>query len=112
VHHASNVEYLDANYGGVLIIFDRLFGTYREERSDLPCRYGLVTPTRTSNPLKVEFEHWVTLVRDVATAKNVATAIRHIIKPPGWLPDGNGETTEDLQRRAQVQVVQREASSV
>jgi sterol desaturase/sphingolipid hydroxylase (fatty acid hydroxylase superfamily) len=99
VHHASNVEYLDVNYGGVLIVFDRLFGTYREERSDLPCRYGLVTPTRTSNPLKVEFEHWVSLVRDVVSAKNLWAAINYIIRPPGWLPDGKGETTEDPQRR-------------
>jgi sterol desaturase/sphingolipid hydroxylase (fatty acid hydroxylase superfamily) len=40
VHHATNVEYLDSNYGGVLIVFDRLFGTYVRERSDVPCRYG------------------------------------------------------------------------
>jgi sterol desaturase/sphingolipid hydroxylase (fatty acid hydroxylase superfamily) len=111
VHHASDVEYLDANYGGVLIVFDRLFGTYREERSDLPCRYGLVTPTRTSNPLKVEFEHWVSLVRDVVSAKNLSTAINHIIRPPGWLPDGNGETTEDLRRRAGLAKTMQQAAT-
>jgi sterol desaturase/sphingolipid hydroxylase (fatty acid hydroxylase superfamily) len=103
VHHASNLEYLDANYGGTLIIFDRLFGTYVAERSDLPCRYGLVTPTRTRNPLVVEFEHWVTLVRDVWHAKNVRIALDHAFRPPGWLPDGNGETTEDMRRRADVE---------
>jgi sterol desaturase/sphingolipid hydroxylase (fatty acid hydroxylase superfamily) len=100
VHHASNLEYLDANYGGVLIIFDRLFGTYVGERKALPCRYGLVTPTRTSNPFVVEFEHWATLVRDVVNARNVGIALNHIFRPPGWLPDGNGETTEDMRRRA------------
>jgi hypothetical protein len=100
VHHASNLEYLDANYGGVLIIFDRLFGTYVAERSDLPCRYGLVTPTRTRNPFVVQFEHWGTLIRDVAHAKNVGIALNHIFRPPGWLPDGRGETTEDMRRRA------------
>ena len=42
VHHAANLEYLDANYGSVLIVFDRLFGTYIEERDDVPCRHGLV----------------------------------------------------------------------
>jgi sterol desaturase/sphingolipid hydroxylase (fatty acid hydroxylase superfamily) len=42
VHHARQVEYLDANFGGTLIIFDRLFGTFKEERVDLPCDYGLV----------------------------------------------------------------------
>ncbi|MDR6385420.1 sterol desaturase family protein [Paraburkholderia caribensis] len=100
VHHASNVEYLDANYGGVLIIFDRLFGTYVEERADEPCRYGLVTPTTSRNPFVVEFEHWATLIRDVVTAKSVWIAINHVIQPPGWLPDGGGETTEELRRKS------------
>jgi sterol desaturase/sphingolipid hydroxylase (fatty acid hydroxylase superfamily) len=102
VHHASNVEYLDANYGGVLIIFDRLFGTYVEERADEPCSYGLVTPTTSRNPFVVEFEHWATLVRDVVKAKTVWTAINHVIRPPGWLPDGGGETTEELRRKSKA----------
>ncbi len=102
VHHASNVDYLDANYGGVLIIFDRLFGTYVAERADEPCRYGLVTPTTSRNPFVVEFEHWATLVRDVVKAKSVWTAINHVIRPPGWTPEGGGETTEELRRRSEA----------
>ena len=101
VHHASNVDYLDANYGGVLIIFDRLFGTYVEERADEPCRYGLVKPTTTHNPLVNQFEHWVGLLRDMANAGSVAKAIGYLIMPPGWAPDGGGETTESLRRQAQ-----------
>ncbi|MGA7778400.1 MAG: sterol desaturase family protein [Paraburkholderia sp.] len=99
VHHASNVEYLDANYGGVLIIFDRLFGTYVEERKDIPCRYGLTTPTRSHNPFVVQFEHWVSLARDMAASKRPWTAIEYVLRPPGWRPDGAGETTEELRRR-------------
>jgi sterol desaturase/sphingolipid hydroxylase (fatty acid hydroxylase superfamily) len=99
VHHASNVDYLDANYGGVLVIFDRLFGTYVEERADEPCRYGLVTPTRTRNPLVNQFEHWVSLVRDIATAGSVWTAIKYVLMPPGWRADGTGETTEILRQK-------------
>ncbi|MGF6757141.1 sterol desaturase family protein [Paraburkholderia sp. GAS42] len=102
VHHASNVDYLDANYGGVLIVFDRLFGTYVEERADEPCRYGLVTPTRSRNPLVVEFEHWVSLARDIASSGNVWTAISYVILPPGWRPDGSGESTENLRRKNQT----------
>ena len=102
VHHASNVDYLDANYGGVLVIFDRLFGTYIEERADEPCRYGLVTPTTSRNPFVVEFEHWATLIRDVFTAKSVWIAINHVIQPPGWLPNGGGETTEELRRKGKT----------
>ncbi|QBQ99204.1 sterol desaturase family protein [Paraburkholderia pallida] len=100
VHHASNVDYLDANYGGVLIVFDRLFGTYVAERAEEPCRYGLVTPTRSRNPLVVEFEHWASLARDIAAAPNLWTAVCHAILPPGWRADGKGETTEELRRRS------------
>lgn len=100
VHHASNLAYLDANYGGVLVVFDRLFGTYVEERAEEPCRYGLVTPTRSHNPFVVELEHWASLARDIASAKDVGTAAGYLLRPPGWKPGGASETTEDLRRRA------------
>ncbi|GAB5094574.1 sterol desaturase family protein [Caballeronia sp. HLA56] len=99
VHHASNATYLDANFGGVLIIFDRLFGTYVEERADEPCRYGLTTPTTSHNPIVVETEHWVSLGKDMAGAKRVSDAVSFVLRPPGWLPNGQGETTQELQRR-------------
>jgi sterol desaturase/sphingolipid hydroxylase (fatty acid hydroxylase superfamily) len=102
VHHASNLDYLDANYGGVLIVFDRLFGTYVPERADEPCRYGLVTPTRSHNPLVVQFEHWVSLARDIVSANNPWTALCFLLRPPGWRPDGASETTEDLRRQARL----------
>ncbi|HZT55693.1 MAG TPA: sterol desaturase family protein, partial [Burkholderiaceae bacterium] len=78
VHHASNLEYLDANYGGVLIVFDRLFGTYVAERDDLPCRYGLVHPLTTYNPLKVEFAEWIGLARDLAKARSLHAVLGHL----------------------------------
>src|SRR5450830_1623335 len=71
VHHASNLEYLDGNYGGVLIVFDRLFGTYIPERADLPCRYGLVTPVTSRNLFEIEFMHWRSLLRDLRSARSV-----------------------------------------
>lgn len=100
VHHAANLDYLDANYGGVLIVFDRLFGTYRAERDDLPCRYGLVVPQTSYNPLRVEFEPWFRLGRDVFTAPSLRSAVGYLVMPPGWQPGGQGQTTEDL--RGQV----------
>ncbi len=101
VHHASNLEYLDANYGGVLIIFDRLFGTYTREQDDNPCRYGLVTPVRTRNPLVLEFQQWIELGRDVLSAKTPWAALGYLVRPPGWRPDGASQSTEDLRREAQ-----------
>lgn len=100
VHHASNLDYLDANYGGVLLVFDRLFGTYRAERDDLPCRYGWVKPLASYNPLKVEFAQWAALARDLAGARSARAVFGHLFAAPGWRPGGDGETTEDLRRRA------------
>jgi len=98
VHHAANLDYLDANYGGVLIVFDRLFGTYRAERDDLPCRYGLVTPVTTYNPLRIEFEPWRQLGRDLLRARSLRAAAGTMLMPPGWSADGPGQTTQDLRQ--------------
>ncbi len=100
VHHASNLEYLDANYGGVLIVFDRLFGTYQAERDDVPIRYGLVKPQLSYNPLVVETREWWQLIKDVARAPSVHAAFGYILMPPGWQPDGKGQTTEALRQQA------------
>lgn len=100
VHHAANVEYLDANYGGVLLVFDRLFGTYIPERDDLPCRYGWVHPIVSANPLKVEFAQWGYLLRDLTRVRSLRALAGTLAGPPGWKPGGEGDTTEDLRRRA------------
>lgn len=70
VHHAANPEYRDKNFGGVLIIFDRLFGTFAAEREDVPCRYGLVVPLRSYNPLWIAFHEFVALGRELWQARN------------------------------------------
>ena len=100
VHHAANLEYLDANYGGVLIVFDRLFGTYIEEREDAPCRYGWVHPIQSANPLKVEFAQWGYLMRDLLRARSLRAFVGTLFQPPGWRADGTGDTTEALRARA------------
>lgn len=104
VHHAANLEYLDGNYGGVLIVFDRLFGTYIAERDDVPCRYGLVQPVQGYNLFRIEFMHWIALWRDLRSARSPGEALRYLVKPPGWRPDGDGQTTEELRRRAALAV--------
>ena len=64
VHHAVNDRYLDRNYGGVLIVWDRLFGTFEEERDDEPCVYGTRAPLRSFNPLWANLEVYASLARD------------------------------------------------
>ena len=102
VHHAANLEYLDANYGGVLVVFDRLFGTYCAERDDVPCRYGLVTPLLSHNPLRVEFHQWAALVTDLRRARSVRAVLGALCMPPGWRADGEGSTTQELRGRARL----------
>ncbi|MBN8747692.1 Fatty acid hydroxylase superfamily protein [Xylophilus ampelinus] len=101
VHHASNLPYLDGNYGGVLIVFDRLFGTYIPERAEEPPRYGLVHPVQGHNLLQIEFGQWQALWRDLRGARTVGEALGHLWRPPGWRP-GGGDTTEELRARAAV----------
>jgi sterol desaturase/sphingolipid hydroxylase (fatty acid hydroxylase superfamily) len=99
VHHARNPEYLDANFGGVLIVFDRLFGTYVAERVDVPCDYGLVSPAISSrNPFAINFQPWIGLAKDLASARSPAEAWMYLFGPPGWRPDGAGLTTAALRR--------------
>lgn len=100
VHHAANIDHLDANYGGVLVVFDRWFGTYVRERRETPCRFGLVKPVTTNNILRIEFDPWIELVRDMTRSRSLREVVGYLFGPPGWQPDGTGETTEDLRRRA------------
>lgn len=76
VHHGSNPAYLDCNYGGVLIVFDRLFGTLRLERADEPVRYGLAHPLESHNPLTIAFGEWRRLLRDLLSSPSLAAALR------------------------------------
>jgi len=87
VHHAANPEYLDHNYGGVFIIWDRIFGTFVAERDDLPCRYGLVQPLRSNNPVVIAFHEWAALARDLWRARSWRDRWSHLFGPPGWQPE-------------------------
>ena len=83
VHHASNASCLDRNYGGILIIFDRLFGTFAEAPDDEKLRYGLVGVTATNNPLRVAFGEWTALVRDLRQSTSVSERLVALFGPPG-----------------------------
>jgi sterol desaturase/sphingolipid hydroxylase (fatty acid hydroxylase superfamily) len=92
VHHASNEVYLDRNYGGVLIIFDRIFGSYVAEREDVPCRYGLVKPVGSANPIWIAFHEWIAMMRDVASSRTLGEAFGYLFGRPDWRPDVRAET--------------------
>ena len=83
VHHASNAEYLDANFGGVLIIFDRAFGTLREELPGVTMRYGLVGPITSYNPLRVGLHEWAAIARDVFASRSLRELANALVGRPG-----------------------------
>ncbi|HEU4656371.1 MAG TPA: sterol desaturase family protein [Capillimicrobium sp.] len=84
VHHGSNHDYLDRNYGGILIVWDRLFGTYIPEGERV--RYGLTKNLETHHPLRVAFHEYVALWRDVRAAPTWRVRFGHLWHGPGWTP--------------------------
>jgi sterol desaturase/sphingolipid hydroxylase (fatty acid hydroxylase superfamily) len=97
VHHGSNVEYLDRNYGGILIVWDRLFGSFEPERA--PVDYGLTKNIQTFDPFQIAFHEWQAMLRDAAGARSWRTRLRHLLEPPGWSPDGSSLTARQMQAR-------------
>lgn len=103
VHHAANVEYLDCNYGGTILLFDRLFGTYVPEKDGVPIRYGLVKTMTSYSALKTCLFEWGNIFKDVGRALkggHPLDALGYMFAPPGWAPNGQGLTTDQL--RAQM----------
>lgn len=84
VHHGSNPEYLDRNYGGIFIVWDRVFGTFAEERA--PVRYGIVEPLDSVNPLTVFLHGLTRLLARLRQAPNLTTMVGYLVRPPGWAP--------------------------
>ena len=68
-------------------MFDRLFGTFAEERADLPCRYGLTVPLVSNNPVKIAFHEWLKLLNDLYDARSLREVAFYLFGPPGWRPD-------------------------
>jgi alkylglycerol monooxygenase len=90
VHHARNPEYIDKNYGGVFILWDRLFGTFKDERADMPCIYGITTGLKSWNPLWANFHFWADTVKLAWRTRNWGDKFRIWFKPPGWVPSDLG----------------------
>jgi sterol desaturase/sphingolipid hydroxylase (fatty acid hydroxylase superfamily) len=83
VHHARNPIYLDKNYAGLLIIWDRMFGTFQEELADEPCDYGLVHRLTSNNPVRIAFNEWINLIHDVRAATGWRQRLRAAFAYPG-----------------------------
>ena len=82
VHHGTNPAYIDRNFGGTLIIWDRLFGTFTPEIE--PVRYGVIHPVTSTNPFFVAFHLWGDIWHDVATSRSWSERLAHLLAPPDW----------------------------
>jgi sterol desaturase/sphingolipid hydroxylase (fatty acid hydroxylase superfamily) len=98
VHHGVNPRYLDTNYAGVFIIWDRLFGTVTPERDDDPVRYGIIKQLGSFNILWAAFHEWIGIARDVWSAPWRAK-LGYIVMPPGWSHDGSRDTSDSIKAR-------------
>ncbi len=100
VHHASNIRYLDCNHAGVLIIWDRMFGTFSEElkEEDEPI-YGLTQNIETYHPVKVATHEYTAIAKDVKRAKTLKEKLKYIFYAPGWSHDGEDKRAKVLRAK-------------
>ncbi len=82
VHHGTNTEYIDKNYAGVFIVWDRWFGSFVEEQA--PVKYGILHPVHSYNPLYLAFHLWADIGRDVVQPSSWWIKLKLMFAPPGW----------------------------
>ena len=107
VHHAQNIEYLDKNHGGILNIFDRMFGTWKPLDESVDIRYGVIHAPNSYNPIVILTHEYKDIWNDVKKAKKFSHALMYIFGPPGWSPDGSTLTVKQQQREFRKQRKQR-----
>ena len=107
VHHATNPRYLDANYAGVFIVWDRMFASFVEETAEDPPRYGIIHNLGTFNPLRVAFHEWIAMAGDIRRARGLRHKLLFFLAPPGWTPPdwtyGSRQTTDMIKAEWRAQ---------
>lgn len=99
VHHATNPRYLDANYAGVFIVWDRIFGSFVAEDDADRVEYGLVNNLGSHNLFIVAFHEWLAIARDIWHAP-LRHKLSYLLREPGWSHDGSRETSAMIKARA------------
>ena len=102
VHHATNPRYLDRNYAGVFIVWDRMLGTYQPERDDDAPRYGIIKNLGSFNLLWAAFHEWIGIAKDVLTVPGWKNKLAYLFAPPGWSHDGSRDTSDSIRERWQA----------
>ena len=87
VHHAKNPEYIEHNFGGTLIVWDKLFGTFVPEQESIECQYGIPRPIKSHNPIALTFHEWRDMLRDALMhGKSLPQRLGHLWRHPEWQP--------------------------
>ncbi|WP_282161607.1 sterol desaturase family protein [Ulvibacterium marinum] len=94
VHHARNPLYMDTNFCNLLNIWDRVFGTYQEEKNTIPIEYGITRKMNSGSFLDVYFGEIIALAKDVANAPGFMNKVKYIVMPPGWHHSGEHRTAK------------------
>lgn len=84
VHHGANRQYIDKNYGGILIVWDRLFGTYQAETEKVV--YGLTENIQTHNPIKINVIEYCRIITDFRQSQSIKERFLSLFGPPEWMP--------------------------
>lgn len=99
VHHGSDLKYLDKNHGGIMIIWDRMFGSFQPEQ-ERPV-YGLTNNIGSFNPFTVAFKTWGQLFKKAWSSGSVKHGINYFLQPPGWSHDGSTKTVRQMRKQEQ-----------
>lgn len=102
VHHGTDLLYLDKNHAGILIIWDKIFGSFQEEK--FRPTYGLTKNVHTFNPVFVAFHEWRNMALDLRKAKTWKQAFHYLFDSPGWSHDASSKTTRQLRKEKENQV--------
>ncbi len=104
VHHASNLRYLDKNMGMILIIWDRMFGTFQREDDTDPVIYGLTKPLEDKGPVNIIFHEFGALGKDIRKASRWKDKLKYLLNPPGWSHDGSSQTARVMQKELKEKI--------
>lgn len=96
VHHAKNIEYMDKNHGGILNIFDRIFGTWKELDDSIDIEYGVTSPPNSYNIWTILSHEYINIWEDMKKSKNWRHKFMYCFGPPGWSHDGSTMTIKQI----------------
>ncbi len=103
IHHSSNIEYMDKNHGGILVIWDRLFGTYQEQIKGVKPKYGVTKGPGSYNPIIANTHEFQNIWNDLKKSRKLKDRFMYIFGPPGWSHDNSSKTAKQLQAELNLQ---------